>query len=289
MTGSDPQRRTALVTGAARGIGRTAAEALAAAGWRVVAGVRDPGALEPLSGPNLHVVRLDVTDADSIRSGVAEAERVAGGALGCVVNNAGWALFGAIEDVDLDEARREFETNLFGAVAVLQAALPRMREAGAGVVVSVSTLSGRVPLPLFGMYSASKLSLAAVTDALALELGPSGIRTLLIEAGVVRTEFARSTVISGSVSEPQSLYAPVRDRVLGTLRSIRETGGIGPDEVAAAIVRGVEDSTTPARVVLADEGLRDVADAIGGPAADAHTHVRSLLGLETPGGAGGTT
>ncbi|MFP5450585.1 MAG: SDR family NAD(P)-dependent oxidoreductase, partial [Thermoleophilia bacterium] len=115
------------------------AEALAAAGWRVVAGVRDPGALAPLSGPGLHVVRLDVTDADSIRSGVAEAERVAGGALRCVVNNAGWALFGAIEDVDLGEARREFETNLFGAVAVLQAALPRMREAGAGVVVSVST------------------------------------------------------------------------------------------------------------------------------------------------------
>jgi NAD(P)-dependent dehydrogenase (short-subunit alcohol dehydrogenase family) len=289
MTGSDPQPRTALVTGAARGIGRMTAEALAAAGWRVVAGVRDPGALAPLGGPRCHVVRLDVTDADSIRSGVAEAERVAGGALRCVVNNAGWALFGAIEDVDLGEARREFETNLFGAVAVLQAALPRMREAGAGVVVSVSTLSGRVPLPLFGMYSASKLALAAVTDALALELGPSGIRTLLIEAGVVRTEFARSTVVSGSVAETQSAYAPVGERVLDTLRGIRDAGGIAPDEVASAIVRGVEDPATPARVVLADEGLRGVADAIGGPAADAYTQVRALLGLEAPGGAGGST
>ena len=92
-----------------------------------------------------------------------------------------------------------------------------MRRASRGVVVNVSTLAGRIPLPLFGMYSATKLALAAMSDALALELGASGIRVVHIEAGVVRTDFARSTVISGSAGAADSVYAPTRDRVLGNL------------------------------------------------------------------------
>ncbi len=164
-----------------------------------------------------------------------------------------------------------------------------MRRAGGGVVVSVSTVSGRVPLPLFGMYSATKLSLGAVSEALALELAPSGIRVVLIEAGVVRTEFARSTVISGSPSEAESVYAPTRDRVLGTLRAIREEAGLTPEEVAAAIVRTVEDRDAPFRVVLPDKGLGPLAEAVGGPDPDAHDHVRSFLGLERPGAASGST
>ena len=234
--------RTALVTGAARGIGRATAEALAASGWRVVAGVRSPEDLVPFAEGDVHIVHLDVTDAETVRTGVAAAEELAGGALGCVVCNAGWALFGAVEDLDLAVAREEFETNVFGAVAVLQATLPAMRRAGRGVVVGVSTLAGRIPLPLFGMYSASKLSLAALCDALALELAPSAIRVVLLEAGVVRTDFARSTRISGSVAASDPVYAPARDWVLGGLRSIREEAGIEASEVATAIRDAVEDA-----------------------------------------------
>ena len=180
----DRPQRTALVTGASRGIGRATVEALVNSGWRVVAGVRNPETIEPsFSHSSVHVVALDVTDATSVRACVSRAEDIAGGALCCVVNNAGWALFGAIEDVDLDAARQEFETNFFGAAAVLQAALPAMKRGGGGVVVSVSSLIGEIPLPLFGMYSATKLSLRALSEALALEVAPSGIRVILVEAG----------------------------------------------------------------------------------------------------------
>jgi NAD(P)-dependent dehydrogenase (short-subunit alcohol dehydrogenase family) len=282
-------QRTALVTGAARGIGRATVEALAAAGWRVFAGVREPDRLEPFTAAAVEVIRLDVTDPEIVRSAVSLAESRGGGALGCVVNNAGWALFGAIEDVDLDVARREFETNLFGAVAVLQAALPAMRRAGRGVVVSVSTLTGRVPLPLFGMYSATKLSLAAVSEAVALELGPSGIRVVLLEAGVVRTEFARSTVISGSAGETESIYASMRDRLLGNIRAIRQEAGIPAEDVAAAIVQAVEDQGSPFRVLVHDEGLGRLADAVGGPAPDAHDQVRTAMGLDPPAPPSGPT
>ena len=141
----DTPPRTVLVTGASRGIGQATADAFVEAGWRVVAGMRDPaGATD---APGRDVVRLDVTDPASVRDAVGAAHEIAGGALDCVVNNAGWALFGAVEDVDLAIARREFETNLFGALAVIQAALPAMRRAGSGVVVGVSSLAGRIPVP----------------------------------------------------------------------------------------------------------------------------------------------
>jgi NAD(P)-dependent dehydrogenase (short-subunit alcohol dehydrogenase family) len=276
----DTPTRTVLVTGASRGIGRATADAFAVAGWRVVAGMRDPADV-----PGRHVVRLDVTDPASVRTAVAAAEEFADGALACVVNNAGWALFGAVEDVDLDVARRQFETNLFGAVSVMQAALPAMRRAGRGVVVGVSSLSGRIPVPLFSMYSASKLALAAVLEALALELGPLGVRAALIEAGVVRTDLAGSTIVSGSAGEPQSPYARARAAVLGTLRGIREECGLEAHEVADAIVAAVEDDGAPFRTMVVDPGL----GALIPPAAhdgERHAQVRRFFAPTPPAGAG---
>lgn len=272
-------RGTALVTGAARGIGRATVEGLASSGWRVVAGVREPASLEPFSGGDVHAVTLDVTDSSSIRAGVAAAEELAGGALGCVVCNAGWALFGAIEDLDLAVAREEFETNVFGAVAVIQEALPAMRRAGSGVVVGVSTLSGRIPLPLFGMYSASKVALGALCEALALEVASDGIRVILVEAGVVRTEFARSTRISGSAGDADSSYGPTRDRVLGRLRAIRQESGLEATDVAKAIRSAVEDEASPFRITLPDEGLRPLLDALE-CGDDRHGGVRTFFGLD---------
>ncbi len=276
--------RTVLVTGASRGIGQATANAFLAAGWRVVAGMRDPAEATDASGR--HVVHLDVTDPASVRDAVGAAHEIAGGPLACVVNNAGWALFGAVEDVDRDIARRQFETNLFGALAVIQAALPAMRRAGSGVVVGVSTLAGRIPVPLFGMYSASKLALAAVLEALALELGPAGVRAVLIEAGVVRTEFARSTIVSGAASERESAYAGVRSGVLGTLRGIREECGLEAHEVADAIVAAVEDDGAPFRSVLADPGLGVMAPDAAGDG-ERHAQVRRLFDLAPPLAPGG--
>ncbi len=282
MERTRPAGRTVLVTGAARGIGRATVEAFAAAGWHVFAGVREPDQLVPFGEDGVDVLQMDVTDLPTVTAAVAAAEERSGAALDCVVNNAGWALFGAIEDVDLQVARQAFDTNFFGAVAVVQAALPGMRRAGSGVVVNVSTLAGRIPLPLFGMYSATKLALAAMSDALALELGASGIRVVHIEAGVVRTDFARSTVISGSAGAADSVYAPTRDRVLGNLRAIREAAGIPPEAVAAAILEAVDNPSSPVRVVLADDGLAPITEQVGGMRPDAHQQVRRFLGLDDP-------
>ena len=271
-----------LVTGASRGIGKATADAFVAAGWRVVAGVRDPAGA---GAPGCHVVRLDVTDPASVREAVGAAHEIAGGALDCVVNNAGWTLVGAVEDVDLDLARRQFETNLFGAVAVIQAVLPAMRRAGSGVVVGVSSLAGRIPVPLMGMYGGSKLALAAVLEALALELGPAGVRAVLIEAGVVRTELARSTIVSGAAAEPESPYAGARAGVLGTLRGIRETCGLEAREVAAAIVAAVEDDGAPFRSVLADPRLAVMAPDGAGDG-ERHEQARRLFDLAPPAAGG---
>ncbi len=273
-----------LVTGASRGIGLATVDAFGAAGWRVVAGMRDPA--DATYAPGRHVVRLDVTDPASVRAAVGAAHEIAGGPLACVVNNAGWALFGAVEDVDLELARREFETNLFGAVAVIQAVLPAMRRAGSGVVVGVSSLSGRIPVPLFGMYSASKMALATILETLALELGPAGVRAVLIEAGVVRTEFARSTIVSGAAGEPESPYTDARAGVLGTLRGIREECGLEARDVATAIVAAVQDDEAPFRSVLSDPGLGVMAPD---PAGDGERHARArrLFGLAPPAGPGG--
>ena len=276
MTGT---RRHVLITGASRGIGRLAVERFARGGWSVIAGVRDPATLEPFDVAGVEVVHLDLNEPEQIASAADRAHALAGGALDCVVNNAGWALFGAVEDVDLDDARRQFETQLFGPVALLQEVLPRMREAGRGAVVNVSSLSGRVPLPLFGMYSAAKLSLTTVSEALALEMAPFGVRVTVIEAGVVDTEFARSTVISGAVGTPATPYAAPRDAILGRLRAVRGDAPVRAQDVADAVFAAADDPDAPLHVVLADEVLRDpVFDVEGrGPSAAVLDGVRALF------------
>jgi len=279
----DRPQRTALVTGASRGIGRATVEALVNSGWRVVAGVRNPETIEPsFSHSSVHVVALDVTDATSVRACVSRAEDIAGGALCCVVNNAGWALFGAIEDVDLDVARQEFETNFFGAAAVLQAALPAMKGGGGGVVVSVSSLIGEIPLPLFGMYSATKLSLRALSEALALEVAPSGIRVILVEAGVVRTELAKSTLVSGSAGEPESRYADTCTRLLGKVRQIREVAGLTAHEVAEPLVRAVNDPAAPFCLRLPDPQFAGLSTVFDGPVGEHHDQIRQFFGFAGP-------
>ena len=160
MTGGEP---TALVTGAGRGIGRACAQAFRDQGWRAVAGVRDVAAAEQAyAGTGVLVVRLDVADPASVAEGVAAAERHAGGALACLVSNAAYGVLGAVEEVDLAEVRAMFETNVFGAAAVVQGVVPGMRAAGGGSVVFVSSIGARFANPLLGMYHASKYALAAI-------------------------------------------------------------------------------------------------------------------------------
>ncbi len=246
---------TALVTGAARGIGRATVERLLDRGWRVVAGVRDPSAAG-FDDPRVAVVRLDVTDAASVLAGVAAAQEFAGGALDAVVSNAGYALVGAVEDVALDEVRAVFETNTFGALAVVQAALPAMRAAGGGAVVFVSTIGAGLPTPMLGAYRASKAALNALAEVLALEGRPFGIRVGRVEPGMVATEFPKATRRSGSITDPDGPYTPLGAALIAGMGRWRAEYEVSAADVAIEIVRIIEDPAAERVALVGDDAKR---------------------------------
>lgn len=177
--------KTVLVTGASRGIGRATALHLAKAGWTVYAGVRDELAGKKLmaESANLQAIELDVTNADQI----AGLDTLLPDRLDALVNNAGIAVAGPVEAVPIDGLRHQFEVNVFGLIAVTQAVLPRLRKA-TGRIIVVSSMNGRIAIPLSGFYNASKFAVEGLGDNLRRELHPWGIKVTLIEPGCIDTD-----------------------------------------------------------------------------------------------------
>ena len=258
--------RTVLVTGAGRGIGRAVVEAFADDGWRVVAGVRDVerAQADHAARPGVTVAYLDVTDPVSIRAAVGSAQQIAGGALDCLVSNAGYAVLGAVEDADLDEVRTMFETNFFGAAAVVQAAFPAMREAGSGSVIFVSSIGARLTNPLVGMYHASKYALLAMAEALAVESRPFGIHVASIEPGMVDTDFPRATRPTGAVSRGEGPYVPLLGDLRAGFAAWRERNPTPPSAIAALVLAAALDPDGPFRIPAGDDAqfLSDTRDSI---------------------------
>ena len=228
---------TVLITGAARGIGRTTALQLAAAGWEVIAGVRDPAAgaeLEAAGSGRIRAIELDVTDA-------AHVERLAElvpGPLDALVNNAGIVVGGPVEGLSAESLRHQFDVNVFGQVAVTRAPLPRLRERR-GRVVFVSSLSGRISTPMTGAYNESKFALEALADALRLELRPWGVRVSLIEPAQTDTDLWRdaTAVFDRSAEE---LSAEHRELYAAHLKGYRRT--IPASQRLATSASGVADA-----------------------------------------------
>jgi NAD(P)-dependent dehydrogenase (short-subunit alcohol dehydrogenase family) len=191
--------RAVLVTGCSSGIGFATAELLGRRGWPVYATARRLEALAEL-GRCCELRQLDVTDDGSMRAVVEEIEREHG-AVGALVNNAGYSLSGAVESVSLEDARRQLETNLFGLARLTQLVLPGMREQGRGRVVNVSSMGGRLTFPGGGWYHASKHAVEALSDALRFELSGFGVDVVVIQPGLIRTGFAEAAVGSIPVGE----------------------------------------------------------------------------------------
>jgi NAD(P)-dependent dehydrogenase (short-subunit alcohol dehydrogenase family) len=230
----------ALVTGASRGIGWAIAQRLASEGYRVYAGMRQPRpSVGELRG-DLRPLELDITDASSIAAAVESVGRESGG-LDVLVNNAGYGLLGAVEELPLEALRSQFDTNVFGAMALTQAVLPGMREKGSGAVVNISSLAGLVSVPFMGAYCASKFALEALTAALRMEVRRFGIRVFLVEPGPIVTDFAEAALAaSRSILENQA--SPYRQDNMGLLREYEApySHGIpGPEVVAEAVLRGL--------------------------------------------------
>ena len=278
-----------LITGATSGIGRDAALRLTRAGHLVLAGGRRPDALAALAraaGTRLEPLVLDVTDPASIAAARELVERRTGGrGLDVLVNNAGFALPGPLEALADRDLRELFDTNVFGLLAVTRAFLPAMRERGQGRVVNVGSIMGRVPMPLLGAYNASKHAVAAISDALRMELAPFGITVVLVEPGAVRTGFA-ATALSGLTPyrDPASPYAAALAGTDAAWARVYRFAP-GPAGVGRAIVRAATADRPAPRYVVPAHNRLVVAALAALPTGVADAAKRRIMGLPARPGA----
>jgi NAD(P)-dependent dehydrogenase (short-subunit alcohol dehydrogenase family) len=253
-----------LITGCSTGIGRATAERLARAGMTVYATARRPESIEDLERAGCRTFALDVNDEESMRAAVEEVER-AEGAVGALVNNAGYSQNGAVETVPLDDVRRQFETNVFGLLRMSQLVLPGMRRQGSGRIVNVSSMGGKLTFPGGGIYHATKHAVEAISDAMRFEVRGFGVDVVVIEPGLIRTSFAETSV--GSVPQEEGPYAEFNTAVAAATAGaydgpLGRLGG-GPEAVAKVIERAVTASrprtrykvTASARVLMAQRSL----------------------------------
>lgn len=230
---------TVLVTGTSSGIGRATARRLAGRNLTVYATARSRDSIADLADCSCRLLELDVTDEDNRRR-VVETIEAEQGHVDVLVNNAGYGQYGAVEEVDLGAARRQFETNVFGPVGLASLVLPGMRAAGGGTIVNVSSMGGRFTLPGGGWYHASKHALEALSDALRFEVAPFGVDVVLIEPGLIRTEFAPTAVgTAEDAKDPGGPYAGMVAGVQGRIASSYRRSAAAPEAVAAVIDRAI--------------------------------------------------
>jgi NAD(P)-dependent dehydrogenase (short-subunit alcohol dehydrogenase family) len=247
-------RPAVLITGCSSGIGRAAAISLHQAGFRVYASARNPAALGDLADRGLRTLALDVTDEASMTKAVTAVE-ADGSAIRVLINNAGYGLYGPVEQQPMSEIRRQFETNFFGLVRLTQLVLPGMRRHGGGRILNVSSMGGRATLPGGAFYHASKYAVEALSDALRMEVAQFGIQVVLIEPGPVNTPWNQvaadslSTAVpggggSGADGGPDGdPYAAYKAAVGASFGTVQEGPlarlGSTPEQIAAVITRAV--------------------------------------------------
>jgi NAD(P)-dependent dehydrogenase (short-subunit alcohol dehydrogenase family) len=241
-----------FITGASRGLGRIWAEAALTRGDKVAATARkldDISELKERFGDAVLPLALDVTDAEQARRAVHEAHTHFG-RLDIVLNNAGYALAGAVEEASEAEVRALFDTNYFGMLHVIKAALPLLRQQGSGHFLGVSSTLGIIAMPLIGFYSASKWAVEALHESLAHEVKDFGIKVTLIEPGAYATEFGSPASLKQS--EGMEAYGPLRQRIFGRLAT-QESGN--PHATADAVLKMVDAEQPPLRMILGNKNL----------------------------------
>ena len=242
-----------LITGCSTGIGLHASVAFARNGDAVVATMRNTSKADALrkaaadAGTEVEVLQLDVTDDASARSAVSEV-LTRHGRIDVLVNNAGVGLSGAIEDFPEDQARASLETNFWGPVRMVRLVLPTMRTQGSGVIVNISSITGRLPsFPCYGFYAAGKHALGAMSESLAAEVAPFGIRVLCVEPGYYLTSLTDTVDTLGAQLDPSSPYADISHFMLDFTKDALVNGG-DPADVADAVVAAVADDASPLHV-----------------------------------------
>ena len=252
MSVSAPSKAV-LITGCSSGIGAATAARLAGEGWKVYATARRPETLTELKEKGCETLALDVNDEASMQAAV-DAVRTAEGAVGVLINNAGYSQSGAVETIPLEQLRQQFETNVFGLIRLCQLVLPGMRDQGWGKIVNISSMGGRLVFPGGGAYHATKYSVEALSDAMRFEVRGFGVDVIIVEPGLILTNFGE--VAAGSVSETgnggaygnfnQSVAKITAEAYKGPMAKL----GAGPDAVAKTISRALRARRPKARYLV---------------------------------------
>lgn len=244
---------TVLITGASAGIGRATAMKLAGQGHHVIAAARNVTALDQMKRTakgKVDVLALDVTSQDSVDAAKAEVPSLVGQeGLDVLINNAGYALTGPLEQVTDADLKAQFETNVFGPMRMIRAFLPAMRERRRGRIINISSVVGRLALPFFGPYNSTKHAIEALSDALRNELRPFGIDVVIIEPGAINTGFGEIERKSMEVYATGSPYAEQIKKVMAFQRELHPNAA-KPETAATAIVKAVEARKPRARYVV---------------------------------------
>jgi NAD(P)-dependent dehydrogenase (short-subunit alcohol dehydrogenase family) len=240
-----------FLTGSSRGLGRAIAEAVLDDGHRLVATARDPRSLDDLvatHGDRILPLALDVTDATAAQSAIAAgAEHF--GRIDVVVNNAGYADLASVEDVTLDDFRRQIDTNFFGVVNVTKAALTVLREQGAGHIIQISSIGGRLATPGLSAYQSAKWAVGGFSSVLAAEVAPLGIRVTVLEPGGIDTDWAGSSMQVPPISEPYRA-------TVGAVATIHNSDAIAlgvPAKMAQVVLQVAGMDDPPLRLILGSE------------------------------------
>jgi len=244
--------KIALVTGSSSGIGYETALALARDGYQTFASMRDTTKGEDMrkisekENLGINIIELDVDDESSIVSAIKKVMSD-GKRIDILVNNAGYGQFGCTEDVSIDDFRKQFETNFFSIVRIIQEVAPIMRKQGSGIIVNISSVAGRMGLPGSPAYISSKFALEGFGECLRYELGMFGIKTTLIEPGVIKTKFFDSMKIPESKKDPK--YKQVTENMLSGLKMMVEMG-TPPVQVADVVIKAIHDDEILPRYIV---------------------------------------
>jgi NAD(P)-dependent dehydrogenase (short-subunit alcohol dehydrogenase family) len=262
-----------LITGCSSGIGRASAVAFARAGAEVWATARDPESIRDLEEAGMHVLRLDVRDDEQVRAAVQAV-----GGVEILVNNAGYGVEGAIEEIGDAELLDQYDTNVFGPWRLCRAVLPGMRDRGTGVIVNVSSFGGQVPFPGIGAYRSSKFALEGMTWSLHLEVARFGVRVISVQPGLVDSDFGTRSIKQGSGVQAGNAYEPMRESAARAYPRMSPSA-LPSEAVADAIVAEVAKDSGPLHVRVGEDAERMIGAVLAGDEAY-ERHVVEELGFD---------
>lgn len=255
MNYANSEPRTWLITGCSTGFGRALAVAVLEHGDRLIATARKPEQLQDLVDRYPSLVRtfaLDVTDKDSIRSAVSQAKE-AFGRIDVLVNNAGYGTIGAIEEVSDEAIQRQYDTNVFGTLNMIRAVLPIMRQQHSGNILNLSSVGGMVSFAATGIYCSTKFAVEGLSEALAKEVAPLGIKVTIVEPGAFRTDFSGRSL---DIPEQQiDDYAETTGKFLEWMKQIDGNQPGDPEKAARAMIQAVESDEPPLRLALGEDAV----------------------------------